>query len=141
MNRSRQTCYAASSANAFIPRPELRRQFLRRLALLRNCSANLLGREIGSRHSFLLQPLEELQWVVWAPLPFARSRAICSRSAKDKYRPESGGADGVRYDGGIPPASRNHRTPTGDDTPTLTAAASLMIPAAMAIQNRRRFAR
>jgi hypothetical protein len=52
---------------AFMPRPELRRQFLPRLTLLRNCRANLLGREIGSRHSFLLQPLEELQeWVVRA---------------------------------------------------------------------------
>jgi len=40
---------------------------------------------------------------------------------KDRYRPDSG----ARVIGRIPPASRNHREPTGDETPTATAACSL----------------
>jgi putative transposase len=41
----------------------------------------------------------------------------------------------------MPPASRNHRTPTTGDTPALTAASSLERPAAIAAQNRRRSSR
>jgi Integrase core domain len=41
----------------------------------------------------------------------------------------------------MPPASRNHRTPTAGDTPAATAAASLDEPAAIAAQNRRRSSR
>jgi hypothetical protein len=37
---------------------------------------------------------------------------------------------------GIPPPSRNHRTPTGPDTPASAAAASLEAPRAIAAQNR-----
>src|SRR5215210_6630887 len=36
---------------------------------------------------------------------------------------------------GIPPPSRNHRTPTGPDTPASAAAASLDSPRAIAAQN------
>ena len=38
--------------------------------------------------------------------------------------------------GGIPPASRNHRVPTGCDTPASTAASSLDSPRLIAAQNR-----
>src|SRR3954451_21710919 len=38
----------------------------------------------------------------------------------------------------MPPASRNHRTPTTGDTPASTAASSLERPAEIAAQNRRR---
>src|SRR6266581_4595378 len=42
---------------------------------------------------------------------------------------------------GIPPPSRNHRTPTGADTPAAAAASSLELPAAIARQNRCRSSR
>src|SRR6266581_7413919 len=42
---------------------------------------------------------------------------------------------------GIPPPSRNHRTPTAADTPAAAAASSLERPAAIARQNRCRSAR
>src|SRR5215210_1867315 len=42
---------------------------------------------------------------------------------------------------GIPPPSRNHRTPTGPDTPASAAAASLDSPRAIAAQNRTRCSR
>jgi Integrase core domain len=42
---------------------------------------------------------------------------------------------------GIPPPSRNHRTPTTGDTPTSTPAASLPSPRAIAAQNRCRCSR
>ncbi len=59
------------------------------------------------------------------PAPWARSSAISSRSAKNKYRPE----DGPSSISGIPPRSRNHREPTAPATPTSTAATSLLSPA------------
>src|SRR3954467_5451848 len=71
----------------------------------------------------------------------ARRSAISSRSANERYRPESGFADGLDIDGGIPPACLNHRVPTACDTPAAIAASSLAIPAAIAIQNRRRSSR
>jgi putative transposase len=43
--------------------------------------------------------------------------------------------------GGIPPASRNHRVPTGCDTPATAAAPSLGTPRAIASQNRTRSSR
>jgi transposase InsO family protein len=64
--------------------------------------------------------------------------ATSSRSASDKYRPDRGGDAAARCDGGIPPASRNHRTPTAGDTPLAIAASSLERPAAIAAQNCRR---
>jgi hypothetical protein len=71
------------------------------------------------------------------PCPWARQSAICSRSVNARYRPDSGGAEGMRCDAGMPPASRNHRVPTAGDTPALTAASSLECPVAIAAQNRR----
>jgi hypothetical protein len=41
----------------------------------------------------------------------------------------------------MPPAFLNHRVPTAGGTPTLTAASSLAVPAAIAAQNRRRSSR
>jgi putative transposase len=41
----------------------------------------------------------------------------------------------------MPPAFRNHLVPTGCDTPAATAASSLLIPVAIASQNRRRSSR
>jgi hypothetical protein len=43
--------------------------------------------------------------------------------------------------GGIPPPNRNHRTPTAGDTPAWTPACSLVIPRAIAAQNRCRCSR
>src|SRR3954452_22770496 len=75
------------------------------------------------------------------PCPCARHSATSSRSANDRYRPEGGLDDRASVDGGMPPASRNQRTPTAGDTPTSTAASSLDRPAAIAVQNRRRSSR
>ena len=60
---------------------------------------------------------------------------MSSRSAKDRYLPDSGFAAGLNIAGGIPPASRNHLVPTGCDTSALSAAASLLIPVAINAQN------
>src|SRR5690606_10059621 len=62
---------------------------------------------------------------------------ISSRSSSDRYRPDSGTLLTSR----IPPASRNHRDPTGCDTPTLNAACSLETPSAINPQNVRRCSR
>src|SRR4051794_23893306 len=75
------------------------------------------------------------------PWPCARHSAISSRSASDRYRPESGFDEGASAAGGMPPASRNHRVPTAGDTPARHAASSLARPAAIAVQNRRRSSR
>src|SRR5216684_5169160 len=72
------------------------------------------------------------------PCPWARQSAICSRSVNARYRPDGGGAEGLRCDAAMPPASRNHRVPTAGDTPAPTAASSLERPAAIAAQNQRR---
>ena len=58
---------------------------------------------------------------------------MSSRSVKDRYLPDAG-ASSI---GGIPPALRNHRVPTGPDTPHATAASSLVSPAAICTQNAR----
>jgi hypothetical protein len=63
--------------------------------------------------------------------------AISSRSANDKYRPDTG----ANVSDGIPPASRNHLDPTADDTPVSAAASSLDDPRAIASQNRTRSSR
>ena len=73
--------------------------------------------------------------------PAPASSAISSRSANDRYRPESGFDERPSVDGGIPPASRNQRDPTGCDTPTPIAASSLDRPAAINAQKRRRSSR
>jgi hypothetical protein len=73
--------------------------------------------------------------------PCARRSAISSRSVNERYRSESGFADGLNIDGGIPPDFLNHRVPTACDTPASTAASSLAIPVAIAAQNRRRSSR
>jgi hypothetical protein len=75
------------------------------------------------------------------PCPRARANAICSRSAKSRYRPVGSGADGARLDGDIPPYCRNQRFPTAGDTPAIPAASSLLWPRAIALQNGHRFAR
>ena len=71
------------------------------------------------------------------PHPRTRKIAISSRSANDKYRPDSG----ARLTGRIPPLSRNHRVPTAGDTPASMPASSLGIPLAIATQNRCRSSR
>src|SRR2546422_684247 len=65
--------------------------------------------------------------------PCPRSSAMSSRSANDRYRPDSG----VSWIDGMPPRSRNQRTPTGPDTPHAIAASSLESPSAIFIQNPR----
>jgi hypothetical protein len=66
-------------------------------------------------------------------IPCARKTAMSSRSEKDRYLPDTG-ASSI---GGIPPAWRNHRDPTGPDTPHATAASSLVSPRAICTQNAR----
>src|SRR5947199_335052 len=58
---------------------------------------------------------------------------MSSRSANDRYRPDSG----VSWIDGMPPRSRNQRTPTGPDTPHAIAASSLDSPSAIFTQNPR----
>jgi hypothetical protein len=58
---------------------------------------------------------------------------MSSRSEKDRYLPDTG-ASSI---GGIPPACRNQRVPTGPDTPHATAACSLVSPRAICTQNAR----
>src|SRR6056297_853542 len=75
------------------------------------------------------------------PVALAHSKAISSRSAKERLRLFGKGADGARCVGGIPPELRNHRVPTGAETPASAAASSLDSPSATARQNRHRFSR
>ena len=69
--------------------------------------------------------------------PCTRRSAISSRSANERYRPDSGFADGRNIAGGMPPAFLNSLVPTACDIPAWTAASSLAMPAAIAAQNRR----
>ena len=55
-----------------------------------------------------------------------------------RHRPDGSGADDTKCDSAMPPASRNHRTPTAGDTLAPTAASSLERPAAISAQNRHR---
>ncbi len=101
-----------------------------RVAALRRSSRETVDPDLPSR-----RPISR------TPQPCARRIASSSRSANDRYRPQRGFDDEPRIDGGMPPASRNHRAPTAGDTPAPTAASSLDRPAAIAIQNRRRSSR
>ncbi len=67
----------------------------------------------------------------------ASRRHHSSRSAKERYRPDSG----AKSIGDMPPLSRNHLTPTTGDNLDTTAASSLDSPAAIASQNRCRCSR
>ena len=67
--------------------------------------------------------------------PCTLRSAISSRSANDRYRPESGFAEDLNIAGGMPPAFRNNLVPTGWDTPASSAASSLLSPVAIARQN------
>ena len=67
--------------------------------------------------------------------PCTLRSAISSRSANERYRPESGIAEDLKIAGGMPPAFRNSLGPTACDTPALSAASSLLIPTAIACQN------
>ena len=59
---------------------------------------------------------------------------MSSRSAKHRYRADGASNETV----GMPPPSRNHRTPTAAETPASMPAASLGTPRAIASQNHRR---
>ena len=72
------------------------------------------------------------------PRPPARHSALSSRSAKVSYRRESGLDERDKWEGAIPPVSRNQRVPTGCDIPTAIAASSLERTSATSAQNRRR---
>jgi Integrase core domain len=56
---------------------------------------------------------------------------MSSRSPEDRYRPETDSCSR----GFTPPAWRNQRNPTGEDTPASVAASSVIAPAAIAAQN------
>src|SRR5918995_1043565 len=89
-----------------------------------------LGMPLGGRRAISCR-----EW------PWTRRSAISSRSTNDRYRPECGFAEDLNIAGGMPPAFRNHLVPTGCDTPASAAASSLLIPAAIANQNRLRSSR
>src|SRR5215213_3529623 len=101
-----------------------------RVAALRRSSREIVDGARSSRRA-----------ISRTPCRCARQIAISSRSANDRERPDSGFADGARWDGGMPPALRNQRAPTAGDTPAPTAASSLEHPAATAAQNRWRSSR
>src|SRR5215216_3056323 len=101
-----------------------------RVAALRRSSREIVEADRPSR-----RPISCMEW------PCTRKSAISSRSTNDRYRPESGFAEHLNIAGGMPPAFRNHLLPTGCDTPAATAASSLLIPAAIANQNRLRSSR
>jgi hypothetical protein len=101
-----------------------------RVAALRRSSREIVEADRPSR-----RPIACMEW------PWTRRSAISSRSSSDRYRPERGFAEDLNIAGGMPPAFRNHLVPTGCDTPASTAASSLLIPAAIASQNRRRSSR
>src|SRR6185437_13087650 len=115
---ARSACHCAVVARYSRP-PE-------RVAALRRNSREIVD---GARASW--RPIAR------TPCPWARQSAIYSRSVNARYRPDGGGADGLRCDAAMPPASRNHRVPTAGDTPASAAASSLGRPAAIATQNRR----
>ena len=73
--------------------------------------------------------------------PCARKSATSSRSANERYRPDSGLADGANIAGGMPPALRNHRAPIACGTLAAAAESSLDKPAAISAQNRPRSSR
>src|SRR5438445_3785013 len=118
LNAARSACHCAVVARYAKP-PE-------RVAALRRNSLEIVDGARVTRRA-----------ISRTPCPWARQSAICSRSVNARYRPDSGGAEGIRCDAGMPPASRNHRVPTAGDTPALTAASSLECPVAIAAQNRR----
>mgnify|MGYP001551593276 CR=1 FL=1 len=66
---------------------------------------------------------------------------MSSRSANERYLPDSGFAVGLNIAGGMPPTFRNHLGPRGCDTPALSAATSLLIPVAINAQNSCRWLR
>ena len=94
-----------------------------RVAALRRNSREIVDAQRSSRRA-----------ISRTPWPWARSRAICSRSVNDKHRPVAGGDDSERCDGGIPPHSRNHLVPTACDTPATRASSSLERSLVMAAQ-------
>src|SRR6478672_424138 len=96
-----------------------------RVAALRRNSREIVEADRPSR-----RPISCMEW------PCTRRSAISSRSINERYRPESGFAEGLNIAGGMPPAFRNHLVPTGCDTPASTAASSLLSPAAIPNQNR-----
>ena len=118
----RSACHWAVVARYSSPPP--------RVAELRRSSREIVEADRPSRH-----PISCMEW------PCTRRSAISSRSVSDRYRPESGFAEDLNIAGGIPPAFRNHLVPTGCDTPASSAASSLLIPDAIANQNRLRSSR
>ena len=93
-----------------------------RVAALRRNSRETVDGDLLSRRAISRTP------TFWA----LRS-AISSRSANDRYLPDGG----LSWIDGMPPRSRNHRVPTGADTPQATAASSLVSPSAIFTQNAR----
>ena len=92
------------------------------MAALRRSSREIVDGALSSRRA-----------ISRTPTSCARSSAISSRSANDRYLPE----DGPRPIKGTPPHSRNHGDPTGPDTPHAIAASSLLRPSATFTQNAR----
>jgi hypothetical protein len=93
-----------------------------RVAALRRSSREIVD---GARPS--------IRAIARTPICWAFSNAISSRSANDRYRPDKG----FKSSEGIPPRWRNHRDPTGLDTPHATAASPLLNPSAILTQNKR----
>jgi hypothetical protein len=68
---------------------------------------------------------DSLRAIARMPVPLAHSKAISSRSEKVSFLLVREVAEGARCVGGIPPELRNHRIPTGPETPASTADTSL----------------
>src|SRR3954447_17849662 len=67
--------------------------------------------------------------------PCALRSAISSRSANERYRPDSGFVEDLNIAGDMPPAFRNNLLPIASDTPAFRAAASMLKPVAIPCQN------
>ena len=89
-------------------------------------------RRLRATHHQLGLPLRDRCSVV-EPVAAGRSvasqlsrdrRGVATQSTNDKYLPE----DAMSWIEGMPPRSRNHRDPTGPDTPHPIAASSLVSP-------------
>ena len=85
-----------------------------------DCITNSLGALPGERRNSLEQE---------------KAQSLHARQ-NDRYRPDNGLAEGPNIAGGIPPAFRNQRAPTGADVPADAEALSLLIPWAIPDQNR-----
>ena len=83
---------------------------------------------------WLVAAMQALPWAEWPGLPMRPEAMSLDQAATT---PVGSGSE----IGGIPPAWRNQRAPTGTDTPTFSAASAEVMPVAIRHQNCRCTAR